>query len=601
MAKRKQSTFGVNFGTLLNNAFGATFLPDDIINTNSLKMNDMTMDLNFLHSQATSMEKVLSRATKKSKQFYEVSDSLPKVFLDMAITVPDEFKSIFDVIYEFEMYRNAKLNELHIFLDSEIDNIGNFIRGDITTAMNSKKKFDAAKRNLDQALGALSNYEKKRQKSSQKVKELEEDVERCKEEYIEIGEEVYNTILDASEKHEWKITLFVCSYLDLYTQYFQAGYQYLQERKMDIVKLKKQAERQRENYERDRKNRPKGEWLPPDLGGVKNTVFGVSYKELIEKVQLVNDIPYFIDSILNEIEKRGLDATGIFRLSGSKPEIDAMREKIDNCETIDFSYTDEHALAGILKSFLREMPEPLLTTELYSNWISLMELPEQKRIEKARSIIKKLPKENDVLLERLLNLCAKVEALCSINKMTSSNLAIVLAPNILYSEDLALDGLDKEGAAIAWLIENYCEIYETSIDSIAQGPPSDIPPPISNPNISPGPPSDAPPTLPNITPPPSDLPPEMPKNKPPATDSPNQTDNQTSSDNQSWISSRRPSVRSRPPMFVRSDSKSKDTSDDRAQLRSSLPPPDDFPLPPSGLTLPVDTSKIEVFFFPFHL
>ena len=62
---------------------------------------------------------------------------------------------------------------------------------------------------------------------------------------------------------------------------------------------------------------------------------------------------------------------GIFRLSGSKPEIDAIRKEIDSGEKVDLSYTDEHALAGILKSFLRELPDPLCTEKLYPEWVSI--------------------------------------------------------------------------------------------------------------------------------------------------------------------------------------------------------------------------------------
>ena len=64
---------------------------------------------------------------------------------------------------------------------------------------------------------------------------------------------------------------------------------------------------------------------------------------------------------------------GIFRLSGSKSGVDSLKDRINKGELDpDVSYEDENVLAGVFKLFLREMPKPLFTKELYEEWTNLM-------------------------------------------------------------------------------------------------------------------------------------------------------------------------------------------------------------------------------------
>lgn len=58
-------------------------------------------------------------------------------------------------------------------------------------------------------------------------------------------------------------------------------------------------------------------------------------------------------------------------------------------------------LASVLKSFLREMPEPLLTFDCYDDFIRAASLSED-RVSTLFNILKKLPKVNYDLMERLV-------------------------------------------------------------------------------------------------------------------------------------------------------------------------------------------------------
>lgn len=73
-----------------------------------------------------------------------------------------------------------------------------------------------------------------------------------------------------------------------------------------------------------------------------------------------------------------IDTEGIFRRSGNISRISDLKAKINRGINIDVSRESTHDVAGLLKTFLRELSEPLLTYELYeeiikfSGWYNLL-------------------------------------------------------------------------------------------------------------------------------------------------------------------------------------------------------------------------------------
>ena len=64
-----------------------------------------------------------------------------------------------------------------------------------------------------------------------------------------------------------------------------------------------------------------------------------------------------------------IDTEGIFRRSGNTTRINELKRKINSGEDVQLMKEDTHAVAGLLKTFLRELEEPLLTYELYDEII----------------------------------------------------------------------------------------------------------------------------------------------------------------------------------------------------------------------------------------
>lgn len=101
-------------------------------------------------------------------------------------------------------------------------------------------------------------------------------------------------------------------------------------------------------------------------------------------------------------------------------------------KSISSLFFQVHVLASVLKYFLREMPEPLLTFECYENFITAANLSvEQDRVAVLYDILRKLPPPNYDLMERLMFHLARIALHEETNRMSAASLAIVFAPCVL--------------------------------------------------------------------------------------------------------------------------------------------------------------------------
>lgn len=99
-------------------------------------------------------------------------------------------------------------------------------------------------------------------------------------------------------------------------------------------------------------------------------------------------------------------------------------------------YRDMHVVASVLKSYLRELPEPLLTYRLYENFIAASRQPtEQAKLNALWEAVHLLPDANFQNLRYLIKFLSTLTQNQNVNKMTPSNLAIVIAPNLLWAVD----------------------------------------------------------------------------------------------------------------------------------------------------------------------
>ncbi|XP_026829342.1 unconventional myosin-IXb isoform X2 [Ooceraea biroi] len=145
-------------------------------------------------------------------------------------------------------------------------------------------------------------------------------------------------------------------------------------------------------------------------------------------------VPLVVDRLITTIEMHGLYTEGIYRKSGVSSKVKELKMKMDEGDLgkVDFENYQVHVLSSVLKSFFRDMPEPLLTYEYYDDFLHAANLTDpHDRISTLFAILKKLPKPNYDLMERLIVHLARVARHEEDNRMSPSALAIVFAPCIL--------------------------------------------------------------------------------------------------------------------------------------------------------------------------
>nr|XP_023417763.1 rho GTPase-activating protein 6 [Cavia porcellus] len=195
---------------------------------------------------------------------------------------------------------------------------------------------------------------------------------------------------------------------------------------------------------------------------------------------IYRQVPRLVDSCCQHLEKHGLQTVGIFRVGSSKKRVRQLREEFDR--GIDVSLEEEHSVhdvAALLKEFLRDMPDPLLTRELYTAFINTLLLEPEEQLGTLQLLIYLLPPCNCDTLHRLLQFLSIVARHADDNvskdgqevtgnKMTSLNLATIFGPNLLHKQkssdkefSVQSSARAEESTAIIAVVQKMIENYET--------------------------------------------------------------------------------------------------------------------------------------------
>ncbi|XP_060529396.1 rho GTPase-activating protein 100F isoform X2 [Cylas formicarius] len=157
------------------------------------------------------------------------------------------------------------------------------------------------------------------------------------------------------------------------------------------------------------------------------------------------NIPIIVRRCVEEVERRGLDIIGLYRLCGSATKKRILREAFErNSRSVDLSpdnVPDINVITGVLKDYLRELPEPLFTKCLYQMMVDALGvcLPDdpEGNAKLMFSILDCLPRINRATLIFLMDHLALVVSASDRNKMAAQNLATAMAPPLmLHSGDL---------------------------------------------------------------------------------------------------------------------------------------------------------------------
>uniref|UniRef100_A0A6Q2XZZ0 Rho GTPase-activating protein 44 n=1 Tax=Esox lucius TaxID=8010 RepID=A0A6Q2XZZ0_ESOLU len=147
------------------------------------------------------------------------------------------------------------------------------------------------------------------------------------------------------------------------------------------------------------------------------------------------EIAFPIEACVTMLLECGMQEEGLFRVAPSASKLKKLKASLD-CGVMDVQEysADPHAIAGALKSYLRELPEPLMTSELYDEWIQASNIQDMdKRLQALLVACGKLPTDNLNNFRYLIKFLAKLGEYQESNKMTPGNMAIVLGPNLLWT------------------------------------------------------------------------------------------------------------------------------------------------------------------------
>ncbi|XP_025085083.1 rho GTPase-activating protein 44-like isoform X5 [Pomacea canaliculata] len=182
-------------------------------------------------------------------------------------------------------------------------------------------------------------------------------------------------------------------------------------------------------------------------------IFGMA---LEQHLQLMGrDISLVLEACILTLLDTGLEEEGLFRIAGAASKLKKLKAYFDaNIVDMEEFSTDPHTVAGVLKQYLRELPEPLLTFDLYPDFMAATQLPMEQRMQALNSTLKRLPACNYNNLRYLIKFLAILAEKSSVNKMTPSNIAIVMGPNLLWSSGETTSNMLTTGA-VSSIIETF--------------------------------------------------------------------------------------------------------------------------------------------------
>jgi hypothetical protein len=188
----------------------------------------------------------------------------------------------------------------------------------------------------------------------------------------------------------------------------------------------------------------------------KKGVFGVPLDVIIERDGAESTdgvgpgtlrVPALVEEAIATMRKMDLSVEGVFRKNGNIKRMTETAAIIDRegCDAVDLSKENVVQVAAILKKYLRELPDPLLTFKLHRLYITSQKIAdEDKRRRVLHLTCCLLPKGHRDCLEILLSFLKWTASFHQVDeesgsKMDSHNLATVIAPNILYAKSAGMD------------------------------------------------------------------------------------------------------------------------------------------------------------------
>ncbi|XP_053451891.1 rho GTPase-activating protein 20 [Nycticebus coucang] len=206
----------------------------------------------------------------------------------------------------------------------------------------------------------------------------------------------------------------------------------------------------------------------PPTSPAAGQLFGVSLPNICEN----DNLPRPILDVLLFLNEKGPLTKGIFRQPANMKSCRELKEKLNSGVEVQLDCETAFVLACVLKDFLRNIPGSIFSSDLYDHWVCVMDQGnDEEKINTIQRLLDQLPRANVVLLRYLFGVLHNIEQHSSSNQMNAFNLAVCIAPSVLWpptscSPELENEFTKKITLLLQFLIENCCRIFGEDITSL---------------------------------------------------------------------------------------------------------------------------------------
>ncbi|XP_077270853.1 rho GTPase activating protein at 19D isoform X3 [Temnothorax americanus] len=177
-------------------------------------------------------------------------------------------------------------------------------------------------------------------------------------------------------------------------------------------------------------------------------------------------VPLIVEMCTSIVEARGLEVVGIYRVPGNTAAIGQLTDNVNRgFENINFQdprWSDVNVISSLLKSFFRQLPDSLLTADLYPMFIDADKIEDpQRRMTTIRKLLRDLPEHHFETLKYLMQHLKKIVEHSEINKMEAKNLAIVFGPTLVRAS-----GSRDNMVTMVTDMSHQCRIVESLLNNV---------------------------------------------------------------------------------------------------------------------------------------
>ncbi|EIW79048.1 RhoGAP-domain-containing protein [Coniophora puteana RWD-64-598 SS2] len=209
----------------------------------------------------------------------------------------------------------------------------------------------------------------------------------------------------------------------------------------------------------------------PDRG---RPTFGVDLAEQMARDNA--DVPSILEKCCATIERHGLRSQGIYRLSGMARKVNTLKERLDkDMDNVNLDaeewISDINTVTSVLKMWLRELPEPLMTSQLHQGFVDAAKI-ENDRLRHIRlhERVNDLPDPNYATLKFFMGHLHKIVQYEAENSMSIQNIGIVFGPTLFGQQVPTANGAASghangmadtphQNKAIETILEHYTDIF----------------------------------------------------------------------------------------------------------------------------------------------